>query len=120
MYEREGRSVAAPGDLRELVAGALAEWRRLRIDDFDYQHWNEAHLLLVALASVALCLTIARLAFRGDRAAGVVLPALLGVVPRSRAAVLRHAPVLVFLAGLPFFACALADPYSSLVLFGLS
>jgi hypothetical protein len=107
--------VTSRDDLRALMTSVLADWRSLRVGDFDYQHWNEAQLLLVALASVALCLMIARIAFRGGPTAGLVLPALLGVVPRSRAAVVRHAPVLVFLAGLPFFAYALADPYSSLV-----
>ena len=42
----------------------------------------------------------------------VALPALLPVMRRSPLALVRHLPLLLFLAGMPFFAIALADPHT--------
>ena len=42
----------------------------------------------------------------------VALPALLPVMRRSPLALARHLPLLLFLAGLPFFGIALADPHT--------
>jgi Ca-activated chloride channel homolog len=44
--------------------------------------------------------------------AAVVLPAILPGMRRSPLAMVRHLPVLMFLAGLPFFALAVADPHT--------
>jgi hypothetical protein len=44
----------------------------------------------------------------------VAMPALLGSLRRSPLAFLRHAPLILFLLGLPLFALALADPYTAL------
>jgi hypothetical protein len=43
----------------------------------------------------------------------IALPALLPVMRRSRLVALRHGATLVFVAGIPFFAIALADPHTS-------
>jgi hypothetical protein len=42
------------------------------------------------------------------------MPAILPVIGQSPLSVVRHAPLLLFLAGLPFFLIALADPFTSL------
>jgi hypothetical protein len=111
----EDADVTTLGDLRLLIVGALAEWRSLRLEDLRYWHRSEAHLLLAVLTSVAGCLLIAHVAFRARAGRGLLLPALLRIVPQSRAAAVRHVPLLLLLAGLPFFAVALADPYSAMI-----
>jgi Ca-activated chloride channel family protein len=102
--------------LRIFINNTVASWRSLRIDDLQFWHRADARLWITAVVGLVLVLLIARTLLR--RQAGrhrVVLPALLTAMPRSRAALLVHLPVLLFLAGLAFFAIALADPYSALV-----
>lgn len=104
------------GALEALVRSDLAEWAELRVADLQFWHRGEARLLLVGLLGVALVLLTARTVFRrqsGHRA--VVLPALLDPVRGSRLAFVRHIPMLLFLAGLPFLILAVADPYSALI-----
>ena len=51
---------------------------------------------------------------RATRRAAVGVPAILSVMRRSPFSALRHAPFLLFLLGVPFFAFALADPLTAL------
>ncbi len=102
--------------LRAIARDNLADWRGLRLADLQFWHRSEARLVLIALVGLSAVLLVVRLAIR--RRPGrhqVVLPAVLTPLTRSRAALLVHVPLLLFLAGLPFLALALADPYTALV-----
>ena len=100
------------GNLTTLVRADLAEWGNFRLSDLQFQHGSQARLFLVSLLGLALLLFVVRRLLRPQaRPAGLVLPALLSSIPRSRAALLLGVPLLLFVAGLPFFVLALADPH---------
>lgn len=102
--------------IRALIDQGMAEWQNLRVGELQFWHRSEARLILLALLSLTLVLLVIRSLsheWRGKH--GLVLPALLGSIPRARLAFLRHAPIALFLAGLGFFILALADPYSALI-----
>jgi hypothetical protein len=96
------------------VRGELADWSALRISDLFFGRADAAYILALAISGLTVIAIVARSLVRRRNTAGrVVLPALLGR-RRSPLTTLRHAPVIVFLAGLPFLGLALADPYSPL------
>ncbi len=102
--------------LRRIAADLFDVSSLFRLADLQFWHRTEARLLLLSLALVAALVLVVRLAvLRSPRAYAVTLPALLKSMPRFAAAHLRHLPLVVALAGLPFLAVALADPYTSLV-----
>lgn len=71
--------------------------------------------LLLVLVGGSLALALIRSALPGrTRRNRVSLPALLGGVGTSWLSGVRHLPLLAWLAGVPFFALALADPYITL------
>ena len=95
---------------------SLADWDGLRIADLQFWHRTEARLALVGLVGLTLVLLIVRAMLRsGAPPRGLVLPAILGSMRRSRGAAIVHAPLVLFLLGLPFFFLALADPFTALV-----
>src|SRR5262249_42909168 len=101
---------AVPGVVRETVF----EWRNTRIADLLFAHRDAAVMTLVLLVGIALALLILRAATR--RKAGrtqVALPAGLNWSRPSWVSIVRHGTLLLFLAGLPFFVIALADPYTT-------
>lgn len=100
--------------VRLFVGNTLEEWGRLRLRDLQFWHRPDAQVTMLSLLMLAVILVIARtvIARRGHR---VVVPAVLGGIGSSPLAFLRHAPLLLFLVGLPFFLIALADPFTSLV-----
>ena len=72
--------------------------------------------MLVVVIAVLFILAVGRsLMSRRPEQNRVVLPALPRSIGGSRGSMLTHVPLLLFLAGLPFFVLALADPFSSLV-----
>jgi Ca-activated chloride channel homolog len=89
------------------------EWLRTRWADLKFTDPRTALLVFVVLLAIAALALVARSA-RGRRAGRthLTLPALLPVMRRSPVAAVRHVPVLLFAAGLPFFAIALADPHT--------
>lgn len=89
------------------------EWLRTRWSALQFTEARTALVLTLILVAVAVLALVARSA-RGTRAGRthVALPALLPVMRRSPLAMVRHLPLLLFLCGLPFFAIALADPYT--------
>jgi Ca-activated chloride channel family protein len=102
--------------LRALVRDNLAEWRSFSLADLRFLHRTEAELMLAALVALSAVLLVARLLTR--RRPGrhsIVLPAVLRTLPHSHGTFLVHVPLLLFLAGLPFLALALADPHTALV-----
>jgi hypothetical protein len=108
--------VIAIAALRALARDNLADWRALRLVDLQFWHRSEARLMLTALVGLSAVLLLARLAVRlRPGRHRLVLPAVLTSIPRSRGSSLVHVPLLLFLAGVPFFAFAVADPYTALV-----
>ncbi len=90
-------------------------WRAIQLADLRFGHLDTARLTLVALIGLALAVLVARAAL--ERKAGrhqIALPAILSWARQSPFSVLRHAPVLLFVGGLPFFIVALADPFVAL------
>jgi Mg-chelatase subunit ChlD len=67
-------------------------------------------LVLIVMLALALLVLLIRSLGRRPGRAEVVLPALLPVIHRSSLTFTRHLPLLLFVAGLPLFAIALADP----------
>jgi Ca-activated chloride channel family protein len=101
---------SVPAVIRE----AIFEWRTTRVADLLFARRNAAVLTLVVLIGMALALLIVRAAMR--KRAGrtqVALPAVLNWSRPSWVSIVRHGTLLLFLAGLPFFIIALADPYTS-------
>ena len=104
--------------LIELVGRTLSEWRSSGISGLAFNARNAALLTTALLAVIAATVLVWRV-LRG-RLPGRTAIALPAVLPlsvarlRSPVAFVRHAPFVLFLAGLPFFCLALADPYSSL------
>lgn len=103
----------------------LDEFLRVRWTDLQFSETRNALLLFVALLGVGLVMLLFRMARvrrrPGDgivqgaaaRAGGaVVLPAIIPGMRRSSLSAIRYLPLVVFLAGVPFFALALADPHT--------
>jgi Mg-chelatase subunit ChlD len=95
------------------VRATLDEWMRTRWSDLHFTETRTALLAFIVLVAVAVLALLMRSA-RGTRAGRthLALPALLPLMRRSPVAAVRYLPVLLFVAGLPFFAIALADPYT--------
>ena len=91
----------------------LDEWLRTRWVDLQFAETRTALVVAIVLLAVAVLALVARSA-RGTRAGRthVTFPALLPVMRRSPLAALRYLPVVLFVAGVPFFAVALGDPYT--------
>jgi Ca-activated chloride channel homolog len=104
------------GALRTFLTSTLAEWRGIHLADLQFWHRGEARLMLIALVLFTVFLVIARSAvIRSPGRHRLVVPALLSSIGPSYLSFLRHLPLLLFVIGLPLFALALADPYTSLV-----
>ena len=97
-----------------VVRRTVAELARVRWNDLRFAAADTALLVLIVLVATALLMVAAR-SIRAPRArrAAVGVPAILSVMRRSRFSAVRHAPLLLFLLGLPFFALALADPLTA-------
>lgn len=90
----------------------LDQWRGLSFDDLVYSRRTAALTVCVALVGVSVAMLIVRSVLRRKPALNrIVVPAVLAAGHGSQLAWIRHAPLLVFLTGLPFFMTALADPY---------
>ncbi|MEW6323065.1 MAG: vWA domain-containing protein [Acidobacteriota bacterium] len=107
------------GPVNELTGALRAlflEWSGLDTRTLQYPMADQARLAILAFGGLALLALIAVAAWRSQSRAGrVALPALLEWVQASRLALVRHGALLLALAGLPFFAVALADPMTAVV-----
>lgn len=104
------------GGARQYLANTVAEWQGIRLEDLQYWHKGEARLFLLALVALAAFALIARsLVVRQPGRHRLVVPAVFGTLRSSRFGFIRHLPLLFFLAGVPFFALAVADPFTALV-----
>jgi hypothetical protein len=103
-------------NVRLFARDTVAEWRTIRLEDLQFWHRSEARLALVALVAAAVLLLVTRsFMTRQPGRHRLVVPAVLGSIRTSYGAFLRHVPLWLFIAGLPFFALALADPFTALV-----
>ncbi len=99
----------------QFVAGRLDDWRDTRLAELQFWHRDTAWLAIILFIAVSVFVLLVRaLAWGRSRPNRVGLPALLAVMKESPFAFVRHAPVVLLMAGLPFFILALADPYTSL------
>ena len=97
------------------VRELLEEWGRLRWAEMAFDHRDAA--ILAAFAGLALALVLLMIgALRGRSAqrGRVALPAMLVTFRRSGLRAVRHLPLAFFVAGLPLFLLALADPFTRL------
>ena len=102
--------------LRAAAAEILGDWRGFALGDLQFWHRDDARLLLVAMARVAVLVLVARLLVpRQSSRSTVAVPAVLHSVPHLALANLTRLPLIVAVAGFGFLAVALADPYTSLV-----
>jgi hypothetical protein len=101
-----------------LVRETILEWRNTRAASLLFVHRDTAVLTIIVLIGACVSLLVARALTR--RKAGrtqVALPAVLkwsGGSSWFSTSFIRHGALLVFLAGVPFFVMALADPFSSI------
>jgi len=102
--------------LRALADAIAADWARLDPAGLTFWYRDTARLAAIGFALAAALLLALRLVVPRRPGRGrVVLPALVGTMPAARMAWLRHAPAVLFAAGLPLALFALADPHASLV-----
>jgi hypothetical protein len=100
---------------RLFVQNTAADWRTIRLADLQFWHRSEAQLALLAVVLFALILLIGRSVMtRQPGRHRLVVPAVLSSVGASYGAFLRHVPLWLFVIGIPFFALALADPFTAL------
>ena len=101
-------------ELGILVRGTLAEWWRLSSDDLLLEESGPTILALIALLGLSVLVVTLR-AVRRQKAGRthIGVPALLPSMRGSWFSASRHLPFVLFLAGLPLFAIALADPHTS-------
>jgi Ca-activated chloride channel family protein len=98
-----------------LVRDGLTAWQSVRLDEVLFGHRDASILALIALVALACGVAVIRVAFgRRPGWAQIGLPALLSWTQSSPWSFMRHGPILLSLAGLPFFMVALADPYTPL------
>lgn len=105
--------------LRTLIGAierTLDEGAGLHLSELHFAQNDQTRLWLLGCVGLALTALLLRVLMSGRaRRARVGLPALLPVFTRSSASFTRHGAWLLALAGLPFFALALADPRMPLV-----
>lgn len=107
--------MAAVLNLVERLRAVVAEGAGLVVGDLRFWHANEARFALALAAALTIALlvlrsTLARTASRHR----VALPAVLAALQPRSWAFLRHVPMVLVVAGLPWMLLALADPYSTL------
>jgi Ca-activated chloride channel family protein len=107
--------VGALNTLAQLWTDVAGEARDISVGQLRFWHGDTARLIAIALVALTIALLVARytLARRGRRHR-VGLPALLASSGRPSFGFVRHAPMMLMAAGLPWFVLAVADPYSTL------
>jgi Ca-activated chloride channel family protein len=97
------------------VQSLWTEWQRLTVADLRFVRADTARLGLIVLAGLAVAALVLRSTIRRRSAEQRVgLPAILAALQPTSLAFVRHVPLLLIVAGLPWFALALADPFSVL------
>jgi Ca-activated chloride channel family protein len=106
-----------PVEFVSALARAIGgEWRTFSFQGLRFSHRTDSWLLFVAFAGLSVVLLSARaLAGRRPGRNQVMVPAVIGALPRSSGPALAHMPMLLVVAGLPFLGLALAAPETALV-----
>jgi Ca-activated chloride channel family protein len=107
--------VVTLADVNAFLNAAFVEWRSVRVAELVFAHRAAARFAVVVIAAVPAVVLMAR-AIVGRRPGSnrLALPAMLPVIRPSLFSFVRHSALLLFLAGLPFFILAFADPFTSL------
>ena len=101
--------------LGEQLSTLLVEARGLRLQNLIFAQESTARLAGIVLAGLALLVFILRsLTRRASGSGRLALPSLIDWLRPRRTSIIRHGALLMALAGLPFFALALADPKTAL------
>jgi len=101
--------------LPAVIRDVIFEWRNARTADLLFTHRDDSIIAMVLLVGLALAVLVGRALTRNKAGrTQVALPAVLDWSGGSWASIVRHGALILFLAGLPFFVLAFADPYSSL------
>ena len=87
-----------------------AEWARTPWVDLEFGGARTALLVFIVLLGIATLVLMVSFMRRGSLRGKIGLPAILPVMHRSPLSLVRHVPLMLFVAGVPFFAIALADP----------
>ena len=101
-------------DVAERLRALLAEGFGQGLAELRFWHGNEARLGLAIAASLALALLVFRSALTRTTRKRVALPAVLTALQSRSFAFLRHLPIALVAAGVPWIILAVADPYSTL------
>ena len=98
-----------------VIRDTIFEWRNTRTADLLFTHRDVAIIASVVLIGLSMAVLVGRALTRTKAGrTQVALPAVLDWSGGSWTSIIRHGALLLFLAGLPFFVLALADPYSTL------
>ena len=98
-----------------VVRDVIFEWRNARTADLLFTHRDDSIIAMVILIGLAMAVLLGRALTRNKAGrTQVALPAVLDWSGGSWTSIVRHGALILFLAGLPFFVLAFADPYSSL------
>jgi len=101
-----------------LIRDTFFEWRNTRAATLLFLHRDIAILALVVIGGLSIAVLAGRALTRGKAGrTQVALPAVLkwsGGPTFFSTSFIRHGALLLFLAGMPFFVMALADPFSSI------
>ena len=98
-----------------LIQALWTEWQQLAVAELRFMQPGPARLALIALIGLAIAMVVVRSTIRRrSTEQRVGLPALLASLQPTSLAFIRHVPLLLLVAGLPWFVLALADPYSVL------
>ena len=101
--------------LGEQLTTLLLDARGLRLQNLIFAQESTARLAGIVLAGLALLVLIVRsLTRRASGRGRLALPSLIEWLRPRRISIIRHGALLMALAGLPFFALALADPKTAL------
>jgi Ca-activated chloride channel homolog len=102
-------------ELRTQLTALLVESRGLSLQELFFAAESTALLAAVVLIGLAVCVLLLRLITRRSSGRGrLALPSLIEWARPRRGSLLRHGALIVALAGVPFFALALADPKTAL------
>jgi hypothetical protein len=111
----EAEGVGALTDLQNQLAALLVEARGLSLQQLYFGAEDAARLAAVLLVGVAACIFLLRVITRRSSGRGrLALPSLIEWARPRGSSLLRHGALICALAGIPFFALALADPKTAL------
>ena len=107
--------MGALAELGALIGETVADWPGAGGGTLRFWQPGAAWLLLLTLVAVATIMLLVRsTVWRRSARTRVVLPALVAGAERSWLSGVRHAPLVLVIAGLPGLLLAVADPYTSL------